>query len=52
MNKPKPTKPNERQIMKAIDAIFEKYDLDGNGTLEAHEVVFMLQESFKVQGRK
>jgi len=45
------SKPSEEQLAKAIDAIFNKYDVDKSGTLEGNEIFSLINDAFKSLGR-
>lgn len=41
----------EEEIKKAVDATFQKYDVDKNGILEKTEVLPMLQDAVRFLGK-
>ena len=45
------SKPNDEQLRQAIDAIFNKYDVDQSGTLEDNEIFSLINDAFKSLGR-
>jgi hypothetical protein len=45
------SKPSDDQLRMAIDAIFNKYDTDKSGTLEAEEIFNLINDAFKSLGR-
>lgn len=45
------SKPSDDQLRQAIDGIFDKYDTDRSGTLEANEVFNLINDAFKSLGR-
>lgn len=45
------TKPTDEQLKIAIDGIFERYDTDRSGTLEANEVFHLISDAFKSLGK-
>jgi len=45
------SKPSDDQLRQAIDAIFSKYDVDKNGTLEGNEIFSLISDAFKSLGR-
>ena len=44
-------KPSDDQLRQAIDAIFNKYDVDRSGTLEENEIFSLINDAFKSLGR-
>mgnify|MGYP003683694679 CR=1 FL=1 len=48
----KKAKPTKKQLMKAIDVIYERFDADGNGELDHDEVSVMLTESLRKKGKE
>ena len=45
------TKPSDDQLRQAIDAIFNKYDVDQSGTLESQQIFCLIRDAFKSLGR-
>lgn len=45
------SKPSDDQLRQAIDAIFNKYDVDKSGTLEGAEIFSLINDAFKSLGR-
>lgn len=45
------SKPTDDQLRQAIDGIFDKYDTDRSGTLEANEIFCLINDAFKSLGR-
>ena len=45
------SKPTDDQLRQAIDAIFNKYDTDRSGTLQAAEIFSLISDAFKSLGR-
>lgn len=45
------SKPTDDQLKQAIDAIFNKYDVDRSGTLEDNEIFSLINDAFKSLGR-
>jgi Ca2+-binding EF-hand superfamily protein len=45
------SKPTDEQLRQAIDAIFNKYDVDHSGTLEDNEIFALINDAFKSLGR-
>ncbi len=45
------SKPTDEQLRQAIDAIFNKYDVDQSGTLEDNEIFSLINDAFKSLGR-
>lgn len=44
-------KPSDEQLRTAIDGIFDRYDTDRSGTLEANEVYHLISDAFKSLGK-
>lgn len=45
------SKPSDDQLRQAIDAIFNKYDVDQSGTLQDNEIFNLINDAFKSLGR-
>lgn len=45
------SRPSDEQLRQAIDGIFDKYDTDHSGTLEANEIFELINDAFKSLGR-
>lgn len=46
------SKPTDDQLRQAIDAVFQKYDVDKSNTLDINELKGVIGEAFKALGAK
>ena len=51
MDSPKRSKPTLKQLAKAVDIIFKKYDENNNGVLEFDEIIILIKKSWIKQGK-
>ena len=51
MAEKKRSKPTVKQISKAVDLVFSKYDKDGSGFLDQDEIIKILGDSLIKQGK-